>query len=150
MDIPNVIVATLAAIAGPAASIKVAAFSAGRTIADLEKRLETLSGRLNHLENTEPQEVAAMRSALGKLREDIGALGDDVAALRTAHDALQKAVEKTEEREEKRREKAGERAEQRERRERDREVALAERMSELGTLVRGLLQELRDVRDRIR
>lgn len=147
MDIPNVIVAALAAIAGPAASIKVAAFSAGRTIADLEKRLETLSGRLNHLENTEPQEVAAMRSALGKLRDDIGALGDDVAALRTAHDALQKAVEKTEEREEKRREKAGERAEKREQREREREVASAKQLAEIETLQRGLIQELRDARN---
>lgn len=139
MELPAIALAIIGAIAGPAASIKVAAIQAGRTLDALEKRLGKLEDRLGAIEQSEPEEVADMRRA-------VTALAADVATVRGAVERLAAAHEKAVADEEKRREKAAERAERREMREREQETALAAKLATVHTLLDTLRQEIRDAR----
>lgn len=143
MDLSAIALAVVGALAGPAASIKVAAIQAGRTLEDITKRLAKLDERVGELERTEP-------AALAALREDVEALGKDVSTLRSIVEHLRDAQHKAEAAEEKRREKAAERAERREEREREQDRSLTAKLAELGTLVRTLMEELKDVRSKLR
>lgn len=139
MELPAIALAIIGALAGPAASIKVAAISAGRTLEALEKRLGKLDERLTAIEQSEPEEVA-------DLRQSVTALATDVATVRGAVERLTSAHEKAVADEEKRREKAAERAERREMREREQETALAAKLATVHTLLDTLRQEIRDAR----
>lgn len=139
MDIPQVALAVISALAGPAASIKVASLQAGRAVEDLTKRLARTEERVGNLEATEPETQA-------KLREDVGTLEREVTALRLAVDRLTAAHEKLVADDEKRREKAAERAERREVREREQETAIATRLERVHTLLDTLRQEIHRAR----
>lgn len=139
MDLQALALAVLGAIAGPAASIKVAALQAGRTLDDITRRIGKLEERLTAIEQTEPEDVA-------KLFDDLGALAKDVATVRGAVERLTIAHDKLVADEEKRREKAAERAERREEREREHETTLAAKMATVHTLLETLRQEIRDAR----
>jgi DNA repair exonuclease SbcCD ATPase subunit len=132
MEIPAIALAILGAVAGPAASVKVASLQAGRTLADLEKRLA-------YLEKNEPETVAEMRDAIDSLAKDMATVRGAVERLTTAHEKLVADDEK-------RREKAAERAERRELREREQETALAAKLATVHTLLDTLRQEIRDAR----
>jgi Skp family chaperone for outer membrane proteins len=139
MELPAIALAIIGAIAGPAASIKVAAIQASRTLEDLTKRLGKAEERLTHIEQTEPEGTA-------KLRENFDALAKDVAAIRAAVDRLTVDFNKLVADDEKRRERASERAERREIREREQETALAAKLATVHTLLETLRQEKRDDR----
>lgn len=139
MDIPQLVVTILTAVAGPAASIRVASYSAGRTLADLEKRLAALDTRLTSLETTEPADVAKIRTTVAGMHDAIEALARDLATVRGA-------FEKHEIAEERRREKAGERAEAREQREQARVLDWTDRLARFAEMVSSLREEMRDAR----
>jgi hypothetical protein len=87
MEIPAIALAILGAVAGPAASVKVASLQAGRTLADLEKRLA-------YLEKNEPETVAEMRDAIDSLAKDMATVRGAVERLTTAHEKLVAAARK--------------------------------------------------------
>jgi len=134
MDVPQILLAVVSVIAGPAASIKVAALSAGRTMAELDKRLAAIDERVAALEETEPEDIAALRKGLAELTCLVG-------ALRTTVDRLVVDLARLVADDEKRREKAAERAERRELREREEEKALAAQLAEVHTLLRTWQEE---------
>lgn len=141
MELPAIVLAVVGALAGPAASIKVAAIQAGRTLDAIEKRLGKLEERIGAIERTEPEEVADMRDGLARLATDVATLRGALERLSAAHDRLVAEDEK-------RREKAAERAERRELREREQETALAARLATVHTLLETMRQEIRDARSR--
>ena len=141
MQIPAVVLAVLGALAGPVASVKVAALQAGRALDDITKRLSRLEERLTAVEHLEPETQA-------KLREDVEALAKDVGAVRGIVERLTADLTKLVADDEKRREKAAERAERREMREREQETTLAARLATVHTLLETLRQEIRDGRAR--
>lgn len=139
MELPAIVLAVVGALAGPAASVKVAAIQAGRALDDITKRLGKLEERIAHVEQTEPEATA-------RLREDIDAIAKDVSVVRGAVERLTVAHDKLVADDEKRREKAAERAERRELREREQETALAAKLATVHTLLDTVRQEIRDGR----
>lgn len=141
MEIPAVVLAIVGALAGPVASVKVAALQAGRALDDIVKRLAKIEERMTAVEHLEPETQA-------KLRDDVEALAKDVGTLRAVVERLTADLAKLTADDEKRREKAAERAERREMREREQETTLAARLATVHTLLETLRQEIRDGRAR--
>lgn len=110
MEVPSIVLAALSAVAGPGASVWVARIAAGRTLADLEKRIAAL-------ESSEPADVA-------KLRDDVAALAADLATLR-------KAVEDRTRTDDDRRTRAAENARSREKEQNDVITALRVELARL-------------------
>jgi predicted nucleic acid-binding Zn-ribbon protein len=62
MELPSIVLAAVGALAGPGASVWVARAAAGKTLADLDKRIA-------HLETTDPPVVVKMQAELAELRK---------------------------------------------------------------------------------
>lgn len=134
MEAPALLLALVSAVAGPGASVWVARLAAGKTLADIEKRVTAL-------ESSEPADVARLRNELEALTKDVASLRGDVDRLTAAHDRLVAADEL-------RRERAAERAELREQRERERGETLAAKFERVQTLLEALREEIRNARPR--
>lgn len=91
MDLPSVALALAGALAGPIASVKVAMVSAGRTIADLDKRLA-------HLEDTESPAVVELRAEVTELRRKLDERARDDEARREVVVALRVEIARLTER----------------------------------------------------
>jgi Skp family chaperone for outer membrane proteins len=141
MDVTALALAIVGALAGPAASIKVAAISAGRTIEDITKRLSKLEERIAAIETTEPELVARLRDDVEALGKDVSTIRGDVARLAAAHDKLVAEDER-------RREKAAERAELRAVREHEKETSLVAKVERVHVLLETLREEFRNARTR--